>query len=43
MSGKAYANRKKAEEFEKMLRETYLKEKEISAESYGEFIKGEIK
>ena len=29
--------RKKVEEFEKMLRETYLKE--ISAESYGEFIK----
>lgn len=35
--------RKKSEEFEKMLRETYLKEKEINAESYGEFIKGEIK
>lgn len=34
--------RKKAEEFEKMLRETYLKEKEINVESYGEFIKGGI-
>ena len=34
--------RKKAEEFEKMLRETYLKEKEINVENYGEFIKGEI-